>query len=295
MNQEDLNSNISNDPLNTSFDDLNDDETMNFISHSKGKSLPNNLSRKDKSNYKTGYSKLNRIESRNETLETETETELHSHYDNEFGVEFPAMKRDIPYLEEDFFQLVIRRSIVLLILLVIHSASSIVFDYFEKLLKKNYIVVLYLTMITGSGGNAGSQTVVFIVKELATGNIHFGNIMQLWKRELQVSGLIVLIVGFVGFLRVFFGELIKVLVGSLFGWEETTFSIISILNIFRNTFAVVLSLCAVMITSVTIGMILPILFKALNIDPAHASPSIQVIMDLTGILITCIVAAIVLP
>ena len=43
-------------------------------------------------------------------------------------------------------------------------------------------------------------------------------------------------------------------------------------------------------TSVVLGTLLPLLLNRLRVDAAHASTSIQVIMDVLGVLITCTVA-----
>ena len=58
--------------------------------------------------------------------------------------------------------------------------------------------------------------------------------------------------------------------------------------------AIAVSLYVVVITSIIIGAALPLLLNAASIDPAHASTTIQVIMDISGVLIVCVVSAIVL-
>ena len=46
-------------------------------------------------------------------------------------------------------------------------------------------------------------------------------------------------------------------------------------------------------TSVILGTILPLLLQSIKVDAAHASTTIQVIMDVMGVLITCKVAPLV--
>ena len=43
-------------------------------------------------------------------------------------------------------------------------------------------------------------------------------------------------------------------------------------------------------TSVVLGTLLPLVLSVLRVDAAHASTTIQVIMDVLGVLITCTVA-----
>ena len=57
--------------------------------------------------------------------------------------------------------------------------------------------------------------------------------------------------------------------------------------------AISASLFIIVSTSVILGTLLPLLLQSLRIDAAHASTTIQVIMDVMGVLITCTVAPIV--
>jgi Mg/Co/Ni transporter MgtE len=61
-----------------------------------------------------------------------------------------------------------------------------------------------------------------------------------------------------------------------------------------ETIAVTSALALIVFTSICFGAILPILLKKIRIDPAHSSTSIQVIMDILGVILTVIVSTAIL-
>ena len=62
-----------------------------------------------------------------------------------------------------------------------------------------------------------------------------------------------------------------------------------------DALAISTSLLAIVFTSVIIGALLPLLLQRCHCDPAHAGATIQVIMDLAGVCITCTVCSLLLP
>lgn len=55
-----------------------------------------------------------------------------------------------------------------------------------------------------------------------------------------------------------------------------------------NAFAISVSLLAIVFASVLLGTGLPFALARGGVDPAHAGTSIQVLMDIMGVLITCV-------
>jgi Mg/Co/Ni transporter MgtE len=62
----------------------------------------------------------------------------------------------------------------------------------------------------------------------------------------------------------------------------------------KELLAITLSLSAIVFFSVIIGSLLPFALKFFGFDPVHASTSIQVIMDISGVLITCLISSMIL-
>lgn len=57
-----------------------------------------------------------------------------------------------------------------------------------------------------------------------------------------------------------------------------------------ETLAICVALVLIVFISVVLGSTLPLMLQFIKVDPAHSSTSIQVIMDILGVLITCSVA-----
>ena len=54
--------------------------------------------------------------------------------------------------------------------------------------------------------------------------------------------------------------------------------------------AIAIALMLIVLISVVLGALLPLFYQFLSIDPANSSTTIQVIMDISGVIITCMVA-----
>lgn len=57
-----------------------------------------------------------------------------------------------------------------------------------------------------------------------------------------------------------------------------------------ETVAITASLLMIVLISIVIGATLPLLMHYVKIDPAHSSTTIQVLMDILGVTITCLVS-----
>jgi len=62
----------------------------------------------------------------------------------------------------------------------------------------------------------------------------------------------------------------------------------------REALAICISMFSIVFVSTVLGSALPLIFKYFGADPAHAGAAIQVLMDITGVTLTCVVACFVL-
>ncbi len=53
--------------------------------------------------------------------------------------------------------------------------------------------------------------------------------------------------------------------------------------------AVAVSIMVIVITSTIVGTLLPLGLHRFGFDPAHAGPAIQVLMDITGVFLSCFI------
>jgi cation transporter-like permease len=162
-----------------------------------------------------------------------------------------------------FYQSVTDRAGWLVGLLIFQSLSSFILARNESLLKHHTVIVQFLTMLVGAGGNAGNQASVGVVRGLAVGTIDRSNVKQFLMRELVMGVALSLILGIAGFVR------------------ASVFLVPPL-----ETFAITSSLLLIVIISVVAGATLPLAMHLAGIDPAHSSTTIQVIMDITGVVIT---------
>ena len=63
---------------------------------------------------------------------------------------------------------------------------------------------------------------------------------------------------------------------------------------FAETIAVTAALALIVFTSICFGAILPLILRKIDVDPAHSSTTIQVIMDILGVVMTVFVSTVVL-
>jgi len=164
----------------------------------------------------------------------------------------------------------LRGRVTLLVgLLIFQSVSSFILASYSELLQQHSVIVYFLTMLVGAGGNAGNQAAVLVIRGLATGDVR-GWAQYLWG-EVKMAVAISIIMVAAGFARV-----------TLFHGS------------YQDAVAIASSLLAIVFISIVVGASLPLLLHMLRLDPAHAGATIQVIMDLAGVLITCMVCSVLL-
>jgi len=141
--------------------------------------------------------------------------------------------------------------------------SATILSRYEETLNSYAAVAYFMPMLTGMGGNVGTQSSTLTVRGLATGNVDAGKSLRTIFQEMSIG----LCVGMVCSLLI---------CGVAFFWMK---------NI-KLGIVVGMSMAANMITAATIGTVVPILFKKSGIDPAVASaPFISTALDITGITI----------
>ncbi len=134
---------------------------------------------------------------------------------------------------------------------------------FRATLEQVIMLISFIPVITGMGGNVGGQTSSIIVRGFATGRIDFTMIRQVFLKELRVG----------------------LIMGVVCGLTIATVATIWHQNIFLG-----LVVGLAMITAITVAACMAVIvttfFRRIGIDPAIASsPFVQTVNDITGILI----------
>lgn len=150
----------------------------------------------------------------------------------------------------------------LMVLIGINIFAGAAIASFEDLITQYVALVFFLPLLIDSGGNAGAQSAMLMVRALGTGDVKMNNWMQLLGKEAAVA--------------VFLGATMAAGV-SILGWFRGGIEIGVI---------VAISMLAVVVVGSLVGMILPFVFIKFNKDPAAASgPLITSIADIAGVLI----------
>ena len=161
----------------------------------------------------------------------------------------------------------------LLFLMVSLMVTGLIITHFEGLLSKVISLVSYLPLLMGTGGNSGSQSATLIIRGLALGDIELKDSGKVLWKEIRVSFIIGLLLSILNFAK------IMILDGE---------------GIFIAA-TVCLSMLIVIVMAKTIGGMLPMMAKKLNIDPAlMASPMIASLIDMITVITYFILAMLIL-
>ncbi len=145
----------------------------------------------------------------------------------------------------------------LLFLMLSATISGLVLGHFEAALIAMPILNTFVPMLTGTGGNCGSQSSTLIIRGLATDEIKFRDILRVILKELGVAALVGVMLALVNGIRI------------VFMYQNPILAL---------TLGITL-LCTVVLAK-TIGCILPLVAKKCGLDPAlMAAPLITTLVD----------------
>jgi len=179
---------------------------------------------------------------------------------------------DKPYFDNPIFRVVRKRIGWLLLLFVAGTLTSAVLHRFENELAAVVALSFFIPLLIGTGGNAGSQTVMTVIRSLALGEV---GVRQAWRGVLReaTTGMVVgLMVGLVAF-------------GQALLWRAQ----------FELALTVAVTMFAICCWSTTVGSLIPIAAQRFGVDPAVLSaPLISTLVDATGLIIYFMIAKIIL-
>ena len=178
---------------------------------------------------------------------------------------------DKPYLEIGVFDTWKSRIPWLLLLMISATFTGQIISNFEASLAILPVLTAYIPMLMDTGGNAGSQASVTIIRSLSLNQINFKDIGHVILKELKVSSLIGLTLGVANFLKL-------ILIDKM------------LLNNTAITYTVALVICLtifmIVVVAKLIGCTLPIITKKIGFDPTVvASPFITTIVDALGLMV----------
>ena len=188
---------------------------------------------------------------------------------------------DKPYLATNPFTIWKNRIPWLILLMVTSTFTSQIITSFEGKLQSCVVLTAFIPMIMGSGGNAGGQTSVTIIRGLAIEEINLRDVFRILFKELRVSLLCGVALGIATF-----GKMLLI-DNLILGNDAVTVNIAAVVSF---------TLIVTIIVAKLVGCLLPLLAKRLGLDPAvMASPFITTIVDALSLLIYLGIAVAMIP
>lgn len=168
----------------------------------------------------------------------------------------------------------------LLFLMLSATFTAIIVNSFEDVLSRTAVLIGFIPMLMGTGGNSGSQSSVAVIRSLSLGDTETKDIFKILWKELRVAVLCGLSLGVVNFVKMFLVDRL------ILGNDAVTILV---------ALTVSTTLILTVIFAKCVGAALPIAAEKIGIDPAvMASPLISTISDATTLLIYLSLATVVL-
>lgn len=176
------------------------------------------------------------------------------------------------YFKTSVFKHARNRIFWLLILMLSAAVTGGVITRYENAFATLPLLVAFLPMVMGTGGNCGSQSSTLIIRGLANDEIKTKDVFKAWWKEVRVAFLVGVALFVVNFLRV------------LFQYQDMKLGII-----------IGTTLMGTVTIAKSLGCILPIIAKKLKMDPAiMAAPLISTILDTCSVLLYFNIATLVM-
>ncbi len=176
---------------------------------------------------------------------------------------------DKPYMRTSVWETYKKRIPWLLLLMVSATFTGSIITSFEDALSVYVALTAFIPMLMDTGGNAGGQASVTIIRGLSLGEIGYGDVPKIVWKELRTA--------------------------ALCGGTLAAANFAKLMLFDRVGLAVALVVCLTVVMAMLVGCLLPMAAKKLGFDPAvMASPFITTIVDALSLLVYFQVAGMVL-
>lgn len=180
---------------------------------------------------------------------------------------------DDEYLKTSVVTLAKNRLPWLLILMISATFTGMIITHFENVLANSASIgvalVACIPMLMDTGGNCGAQASTLAIRGLALGEIEIRDVGKILWKEFRVALILGVVLALVNFLRIWF----------LTPYDKDVAFVVSLAMFFT------------VIIAKAIGCTLPLLAKAVHLDPAlMASPIITTLVDAASLTILFTIA-----
>ena len=181
--------------------------------------------------------------------------------------------QDSDYLDISVFRHVKNRLPWLLFMTVMLMITGSLISQFEKVLSQVIVLVAYLPLLMGTGGNTGTQAATLIIRGLSVDEVDLKDAGKVLWKEFRVSFILGLTLSVFNFAKIVIIDGLSVEIGM----------------------TVAISMILVVVFAKLLGGMLPMLAKKVGVDPAlMATPMISSITDMVSSCIYLATASILL-
>ena len=165
---------------------------------------------------------------------------------------------DKPYFRVGIFETYRKRMPWLLLLMISATFTGAIITKYTNALSSYVVLTAYIPMLMDTGGNAGSQASVSIIRGLSLGEVEFGDIFKTIWKEIRVAILCGLTLSLTNFVKLLVLDHLEL----------------------RIAIIVCITLVLVVCFAKLVGCTLPLVAAKIGFDPAvMASPLITTIVD----------------
>ena len=177
---------------------------------------------------------------------------------------------DKPYMKTSVIETWKKRMPWLLLLMISATFTGSILTAFEDALLAYGALIAYIPMLMDTGGNAGGQASVTIIRGLSLNEIEFSDAFRVIWKEVRVAVLCGFTLAAANFVKLLLLDRVSIMVALV----------------------VSLTLVAAVMIAKVVGCTLPMLAKRIGFDPAvMASPFITTIVDVLSLLVYFQIAA----
>ncbi|MGN0964912.1 MAG: magnesium transporter, partial [Dysosmobacter sp.] len=178
---------------------------------------------------------------------------------------------DKPYLKTGVFETWKARTPWLMILMLSATFTGIILTHFEDALASCAILTSFIPMLSGTGGNSGTQASTAIIRALSLNEVRFSDLLQVIWKEFRVSIICGICLAAANFVKM-------MLIDRWLLHNPTVTPMVALV--------VCCTLVGTVLCAKLVGCSLPILAEKIGFDPAvMASPFISTIVDSLSLLI----------
>lgn len=178
---------------------------------------------------------------------------------------------DKPYLKTGTWETFKARTPWLLILMLSATFTGIILTHFESSLSACAILTAFIPMLSGTGGNSGTQASTAVIRALSLGEVRFSDLLRVVWKEFRVALCCGICLAAANFVKMMIVD------RYLMNNPEVTVPVAAV---------VCCTLVGTVLCAKLVGCSLPLLAEKAGFDPAvMASPFISTIVDSISLLI----------